>query len=209
MTTVGIVDYGAGNIFSVRSALARIGVESSVAATPEAVLAADRLLLPGVGASGYAMQKLRERGLDQALEEAVRRRARPLLCICVGMQMLAARLHEFGLHRGLGWVDGDVVPLADVAGAEVRAPAMGWAPVVSIGSGDPILGAVGDRREFYFCHSFALAAGATPAVVAEAEIGGRYAAALRFDTVYGTQFHPEKSQINGLRLLEAFIAWTP
>jgi glutamine amidotransferase len=207
--TIGIVDYGAGNIFSVRNALARIGASASRVSTPEDVLAADRLVLPGVGASGAAMEKLRERGLDSALEEAVRRRARPLFCICVGMQMLAVRLHEFGLHRGLGWLEGDVVPLADIVGGGVRTPAMGWAPVFPCGADDPILGALGNRLEFYFCHSFALSTAATRSVVAEARNGGSYAAAIRFDTVYGTQFHPEKSQINGLRLLEAFLAWAP
>ena len=106
MTSVAIIDYGAGNLDSVRKAVEFVGGDASIVRTPDEVLAADRLILPGVGAAGEAVARLSDAGIDQALDEAVRQRGRPFMGICLGLQLLAERLHEFGEHRGLGWIRG-------------------------------------------------------------------------------------------------------
>lgn len=206
---VAIVDYGAGNMRSVANALARAGAEPVFAGTPEAIAASDRLVLPGVGACGEAVANLRARGLDTALDEAVRRRGRPMLAICVGMQILAERLMEFGSHRGLGWIAGDVTPLSGRLAPDVRVPHMGWNAVETAPAAARFFADLRPDRAFYFCHSFALSPEADPWVVATASHGGVVRAGVLRDTVFAVQFHPEKSQINGERLLTAFCAWKP
>ncbi len=208
--SVAVVDFGAGNLQSVVNALAFLGAAPSVARTPEAVLAADRLVLPGVGGAGEAMQRLRAAGLDEALDEAVRRRGRPLLGICLGMQLLAARLKEFGDHRGLGWLDGEVVDIRErVADPGLRVPHMGWNGVAPRDGGAGLFATVRGAREFYFAHSFTLALRDGAAVAACVTYGAELVAAIRKDTVFAVQFHPEKSQDNGERLLAAFLEWKP
>jgi glutamine amidotransferase len=206
---VAIVDYGAGNIESVRNALLAAGAEPSVARDGEAVLAADRLVLPGVGAAGRAAGRLAESGLRDALDEAVRRRGRPMLGICLGMELLAERLLEFGEHRGLGWLRGEVVHLRDAGVERERVPHMGWNLVEPEGEAVRFFQKPERMRTFYFCHSYTLVTPTDAAVAARVNYARPLVAAVLHGTVLATQFHPEKSQINGQQLIRAFLDWTP
>lgn len=210
MTSIAIVDYGAGNLDSVRQAVLRAGGEATLACSPDDVMAADRIILPGVGAAGTAMEALRQSGLDQALTERVREQAVPMLGICLGMQVLAERLHEFGEHAGLGWVLGEVVSLRDVACESMRVPHMGWNDIDVGDQAEDLFREVRGKRQFYFAHSFTLRTeDRDGAVAAVADYGMPLVSAVLTETVFATQFHPEKSQINGDRLIGAFLDWTP
>ncbi len=210
MSCVAIVDYGAGNLDSVRQAVLRIGWESSIARTPDDVMAAERIILPGVGAAGAAIKTLRAAGLDQALTERVRAQAAPMLGICLGMQLIAERLCEFGQHEGLGWIPGEVVSLRGITGSKKRVPHMGWNEIEVRDSAEDLFWEVRGKRQFYFAHSFTLRPGGDEsAVAATVGYGLPLVAAVLSETVFATQFHPEKSQINGDRLIGAFLDWTP
>jgi glutamine amidotransferase len=206
-TSVRIVDYGAGNLGSVKRAVWRAGGEADIATAPEDLADADRIILPGVGAAGTAAARLRERGWAAALEDHVRRRGKPMLGICLGLQLLAERLHEFGEHAGLGWIPGDVEPIA--AAADLRVPHMGWNAVAISRSATALFGSASPSPVYYFCHSFRLVGAPDDIVVARTEHGGDVIAAVCTETVFATQFHPEKSQIEGERLLAAFLDWKP
>lgn len=205
--TLGIIDYGSGNLTSVGNMLGWLGADYERVTTPERLLAMDRLLLPGVGAAREALEFLKARGLDQALEEAVQRHARPLFGICLGMQMLAVRLTEFGDSAGLGWIDGEVVDLDTVLAPGARIPHMGWN---EIETSDPMFQALHGRKEFYFAHSFTLRPKDEECVAAWVNFGGsRLVAAVRLRNIFATQFHPEKSQTAGEALLSEFLNWSP
>ena len=206
---VAIVDYGAGNIESVRNALSAAGADPIVARDVDAVLAADRLVLPGVGAAGAAAERLGASGLGQALQEVVRQRGRPMLGICLGMELLAERLLEFGEHRGLGWVPGEVVHLREAGVAQARVPHMGWSLVEPSGDAARFFQGPERMRTFYFCHSFTLVTGANATVAARATYEKPLVAAVMDGTVFATQFHPEKSQVNGQKLIQSFLDWAP
>jgi glutamine amidotransferase len=194
----------------VRQAVLRAGWDSTLARTPDDVMAAERIILPGVGAAGTALETLRHAGLDQALTERVRKQAVPMLGICLGMQMLAERLYEFGEHKGLGWIPGAVVALRDIAGPGIRVPHMGWNEIKVRGLAEDLFWDVRGKRQFYFAHSFTLRPGGDEsAVAAVADYGVSLVAAVQSETVFATQFHPEKSQINGDRLIGAFLDWMP
>ena len=206
---LSIIDCGVNNLASVSNAVAAAGFTPEVVTEPEQVLAAERLVLPGVGAAAEALRRLRARSLDEALEEAVRRRGRPMLGICLGMQMLAERLLEFGEHAGLGWIRGDVVALDSLAGFAERSPHMGWNVLDVADEGEALLGRPRGERSYYFCHSFTLATPATESVIATTDHSLPLVAAIQFESVIATQFHPERSHINGARLFTAFGAWSP
>ena len=207
--TIAVVDYGAGNLTSVLKMLERLGEEPQIARTPEAILPADRIVLPGVGAAGEAVEKLRGRGLDAALDETVRKKGRPFLGICLGMQLLAERLYEFGEHRGLGWVEGEVRHINEVVdGHDVSVPHMGWNRVDPTPSGMEFFKR-GSPQEFYFAHSYTLRPSDSAVVAAYTGYGVDLVSAVRFDSVFATQFHPEKSQVEGEKLLAAFLDWRP
>lgn len=208
MAALVVIDYGAGNIASVVAALERLGAEAVVSSHPDDVASAGRIVLPGVGAAGLALDGLRARGLEAALADAVLARGRPFLGICIGMQVMATRLTEFGVHRGLGWIEGEVVRLDEIA-APARIPHMGWAEVQATAVGAPLMEGVRGDRQFYFCHSYGLRTSDTAAVAATVDAGGSVVAAVRKGSAWGVQFHPEKSQISGARLLEAFLMWSP
>lgn len=205
---VTIVDYGAGNLRSVANIFDFAGVEATICGDPDRIAKADRLVLPGVGAAGFVLDRLAESGVGDALESAVRRRGVPLLCICVGMQILGQRVTEFGERPGLGWVKGQVIALADRAAPEERVPHMRWS-AVEPGDAAPewMVGAL--RREVYFCHAFAMVGAEASQTAAWHPAYGGFAAALAFDTVAAMQFHPEKSQVAGLELIEGFCDWAP
>lgn len=205
---IGVVDYGAGNLRSVCRALWLTGVEPELITRPEQVAAADRIVLPGVGAAGSALRQLRQLGMEEALGDA-RRRSKPILGICLGMQLLADKIEEFGSHSGFGWLPGEVRPIGQIASMPCRVPHMGWS-VIEPGSAATadLFGTEPRDRQFYFCHSNCLTTDPNT-VAATARHGAELVAAIRFETIFAVQFHPEKSQQAGLRLLERFCSWSP
>jgi glutamine amidotransferase len=212
--SVAIVDYGSGNLRSAEKAFHKAAETQSprpgvrVTSRPEEVLAADRIVLPGVGAFADCMAGLQAlAGMPAALDEAVRRRGRPFLGICVGMQLLAERGLEDGVHAGLGWVAGDVVRLAP-ANPACKVPHMGWNRLRYC-CPHPLFAGLPEGTYVYFVHSYRLAAGDARVRVAETEHGQPILAALADGNVAGTQFHPEKSQAAGLRLIANFLRWRP
>jgi imidazole glycerol-phosphate synthase subunit HisH len=207
-----IVDYGSGNLRSVAKALQRaaddeqLGIDLKISASAEDIRAADRLVLPGVGAFNQCATALRALpGVWEVLAEKVIRDATPFLGICVGMQLMAERGLEHGTHAGFGWIDGDVVRMTP-ADASLKIPHMGWNDVISRGV-HPVLDVLPKKMASYFVHSYSLVR--SSAVIAVADYGGPVAAIVARDTMIGTQFHPEKSQGNGLAFLTAFLKWKP
>ena len=212
MSKVVLIDYGSGNLRSAEKALARAaadaGHEVVVTAEPEAVAAADRLVLPGVGAFAACMGLLKAKdGLTQAMTEAVQGRGAPFMGICVGMQLLADRGLEFGETPGLGWIAGDVRKI-ERAAPELKVPHMGW-NALSKPRPHPLTAGVPEGGHVYFTHSFILDAKHEDEVIAWTDHGGRFVAAVAKGNVAGMQFHPEKSQALGIRLLGDFLEWRP
>lgn len=209
MSETVIVDYGAGNLASVRNAFAALGADTRIARTPEEIETAERLVLPGVGAAGTAMERLRALGLDQALTDRVRKQGRPMFGICLGMQLVADTLYEYGEHKGLGWIRGEVVALGD-AGVTGTIPHMGWNDVVPEGPARALFDAVPPRkRQFYFSHSYTLRVDDARLVAARTDYDRHLISAVLDETVFAVQFHPEKSQQSGRLLLRAFLDWNP
>lgn len=196
-----IVDYGSGNLRSVQKAAETCGVPARITSDPVVVAQAERLILPGVGAFGDAMRALRERGLVEPLQ-AHARADRPFLGICMGLQLLFETGHEGGTHRGLGILAGDVVRFDLPAGMKV--PHMGWNTTRWPGAWQPAR----DGDHFYFVHSYYARPADASVVAAVTDYGGDFCAAVRRGNLYATQFHPEKSQTAGLRLLAAWLEAT-
>ena len=201
---IAILDYGVGNLFSLRSSLQQLGLQAVVTADAAAIRAADRLILPGVGAFGDAMAKLTATGLVPVLKEQAEEK--PLLGICLGMQLLFEKSYEYGEHRGLGLIPGEVCPLADdLADPALKVPHIGW-NAMEIMPGretDPLFKYVKNGEYVYYVHSF-YAKGCAASTLATSEYSIPVTGAVRRGLVYGTQFHPEKSGNTGLRLLKAF-----
>ncbi|MFM7027141.1 MAG: imidazole glycerol phosphate synthase subunit HisH [Chakrabartia sp.] len=200
--TLALIDYGAGNLQSVRNALRAAGSSDVVVTSdPDQVLAADRIVLPGVGAFAHCMGALAAiPGMVAALNEATGAKARPFLGICVGMQLMAEAGEEHGRHPGLGWIKGSVRRIAPTDPA-IKIPHMGWNDVVPA-SPHPLI----DAGEAYFLHSYAFAG---EDVLATTTHGAPLVAAIGRDNLAGVQFHPEKSQRYGLALLARFLEWRP
>lgn len=205
MRRVAIVDTGLCNLDSMRRALEECGADAFIAGAPEALRSAERFVLPGVGAFPDAMRSLRERRLDAALREQVVGAGLPLLGVCLGMQLLASEGTEVEPTAGLGWVPGRVVRL--VPGPGERVPHVGWDDVAH--SGHPLFEGIPSGKDFYFVHSFHLVPDDPAARIASASAGGGCAAAVARGNIAGVQFHPEKSQRAGFRLLRNFLSWTP
>jgi glutamine amidotransferase len=199
-----LIDYGAGNLRSVANALRAAGGEGVVVtADPDVVRAADRIVLPGVGAFRACIQALRGvPGLVEAMTERVQVGAAPFLGICVGMQLLATRGIEFGVTDGLDWIGGEV-RLIEVTDPAIKIPHMGWNDV------EPRRNGLIEPGEAYFLHSYHFVPDAGADVAAITDHGGGLVAAVARDTMLGVQFHPEKSQDYGLSLLARFLAWKP
>ena len=201
---IAIIDYGVGNLFSLGSSLAALGARAVVTGDPSVIRAADKLILPGVGAFADAAALLRRDGLDQVVcEEA--RRGKPLLGICLGMQLLFERSLEYGEHPGLGLIPGQVEPIAPVIPRGYKVPHIGW-NALRFPAGRPRSGLfryVEEGECVYFVHSY-YASRCDAYVTATAEYGAELTAAVERENVMGVQFHPEKSGAVGLRILRAF-----
>ena len=199
---IAIVDYGVGNLFSLRSSLAAVGAEAVVTGDAETLRKADRILLPGVGAFGDAAEKLRATGLDTVVIEQARR-GKPLMGICLGMQLLFDRGLEYGEHAGLSLIPGEVRPIAEVIPAGLKIPHIGWNALRFAEKKSPLFRFIREGDCVYFVHSF-YAAKCEADVIANAEYGALLTAAVQRDNVCGCQFHPEKSGRVGLEILRAF-----
>ena len=207
MSTTAIIDYGVGNLFSLCSSLRSIGADAVVTPDEAVIRAADRIILPGVGAFADAAAKLRATGLDRVLiEEAAN--GKPIMGICLGMQMLFDESHEYGVHKGLGLIPGRVIPMAGYIPEGLKIPHIGWNPLILKGEKHPLLRYIHEGDCVYFVHSYfatdTVLADGTSSVIATAEYGRELTAAVARDNVMGCQFHPEKSGPVGLAILKAF-----
>lgn len=199
--TIAIIDYGVGNLRSVEKAFAAQGLEAVVSRDENFLRAADKLVLLGVGAFGYAMRNLREFGFDELVTEAAQA-GKPVLGICVGLQMLFDEGHEFGVHRGLGLLPGRVIRFAE----GVRVPHVGWNQVEmrEAAREHPLFRGLPDGSFFYFVHSYYVEPQDESYVLGATEYGTRFASVCGRGNIVGVQFHPEKSQATGLRLIRNF-----
>ena len=211
---VAIIDSGSGNLRSAAKAFERAAVEDGIAVRvevtnePEAVARADRLVLPGVGAFADCRRGLAAvPGLEAALRETAITRARPFLGICVGMQLMADRGREFETIAGLGWIAGEVVPIAP-RDPTLKIPHMGWNEIEPRAP-HPLLAGLGAGAHAYFVHSYHFRLAEPADLVAVTDYGGLLTAMIGHDNLAGTQFHPEKSQEAGLRLIGNFLRWRP
>ncbi|MGQ0535693.1 MAG: imidazole glycerol phosphate synthase subunit HisH [Methanobacteriota archaeon] len=204
MGTVAVVDHGLGNIRSVCHALQHLGADAAILHDPAGLADADRIVLPGVGSFRDCMANLAQLGFVEALHEAVRDRGIPVLGICLGMQVMARRGEEGGEVAGLGWIDGEVRKI-EPADKTLRVPHIGWNSVRARPASALFAGVPADA-DFYFVHSYAMSCGEEDAE-ATCDHGGPFVAAVRRGNVFGTQFHPEKSQDHGLRILDNFLVW--
>ena len=198
---IGIIDYGVGNLFSLRSSFAAIGAEAIVSRDPELLAGCERIVLPGVGAFGDAARLLRESGMRDFVLSAARE-GKPLLGICLGMQLLFERSLEYGDHEGLGLIPGTVRPISEVIPAGLKIPHIGWNALHLVGD-CPIFRYVKEGDFVYFVHSYH-GADCEASTVATTEYGAPLCAAVASGRVYGCQFHPEKSGAVGLSILRAF-----
>ena len=198
---IAIIDYGVGNLFSLKCSLNFIGADAVVTSDPELVRRADKLILPGVGAFGDAIVKLRESGLDTVLLEEVKKK-KPVLGICLGMQLLFEKSYEYGTHEGLGILKGEVVGIASVS-PTLKIPEIGWNALI-FKKESPLFKYIKDGDCVYFVHSY-FVSGCDDSLLATAEYGRELTAAVSLDNVYGCQFHPEKSGAVGLNILRGFV----
>lgn len=213
--TLALIDYGSGNLRSAAKSLERAAEESGfstrivVTSDPETVRLADRIVLPGVGAFADCRRGLGALpGMIETLEERVIRAARPFLGICVGMQLMATVGREHGDCEGLGWIPGEVVAL-NPDDPDLKVPHMGWNQLELADQAHPVLAGLGRDPHVYFVHSYHLLPSEPERVLARVGYGGSVTAVVGRDNLVGTQFHPEKSQKAGLKLLENFLKWTP
>jgi len=198
---VAIIDYGVGNLFSLKSSFAAIGQEAEVTANPEELKRADKLILPGVGAFQDAADKLRRSGMDKVLKEEVSR-GKLLLGICLGMQMLFERSFEYGEHEGLGLLKGEIRPISERIPVGLKIPQMGWNSLRILRE-SPLLKDTREGEYVYFVHSYS-AVNCDDSLLAVTNYGTALTACVGKDNIYGCQFHPEKSGEVGLRILKAF-----
>lgn len=200
--TIAVIDYGMGNVGSMRNMLAKIGVETVVTSDPEVIMGASKVILPGVGAFDNAMRRLEQLDLVAALDEKVREQGTPFLGVCLGMQLLTMRSEE-GELPGLGWIDAET-RLFDLSDhPELPIPHMGWNTVQDTGRG-PLLVGQADGARFYFVHSYRVQARSEDDVLGVTNYGGEFASVIGHGNIWGVQFHPEKSHRYGMTLLNTF-----
>ncbi len=201
---IAIVDYGCGNLFSLVSSLSSIGAECRVTSDPAELEAADKIILPGVGAFGDAINKLRESGLASTLLRLAAE-GKYILGICLGMQLLFEKSYEYGEHDGLGLIKGDICPLTADVDPKLKVPHMGWNRLILRDNADPLAAACDDDTYVYFVHSF-YAKNCEESIIAHSEYGVDVPALVGCGNVFGAQFHPEKSGAAGLKILSAFAS---
>jgi len=196
--SIAIIDYGVGNLRSVEKAFTSQGIEAVVSRDEDVIRNADKLVLLGVGAFGYAMDSLRQLGFDQLVIEAAKT-GKPIIGICVGLQMMFEEGHEFGVHKGLGLLPGRVVKFPE----GVRVPHVGWNQV-EFRQNHPVFQDLSDQSFFYFVHSYYIEPADRSCVIGETEYQSRFPSICGHENIVGVQFHPEKSQATGLKLLRNF-----
>ena len=199
---IAIVDYGVGNLFSLKSSLVAIGADTVVTADKQVLRDADKILLPGVGAFGDAARKLRECGLSEVVVDEANK-GKAILGICLGMQMLLEKSFEYGEHDGLGLIKGEIRPISDVIPKDLKIPHIGWNALHFGEKKNELFKYINEGDHVYFVHSY-YGAKCDDAVIATADYGAPLTAAVAKDNVYGCQFHPEKSGKVGLSILKAF-----
>ena len=201
---IAIIDYGVGNLFSLKSSFAFIDKEAVVTGDPEVIEKCDRIILPGVGAFSDAAKKLKESGLGDVVKEQAAK-GKPVLGICLGMQLLFEKSYEYGEHEGLGLIKGNVRPIADVVGKELKIPHIGWNALIFPKDKEksPLYKYTNEGDFVYFVHSY-YAADCDESITAVSEYGAMITASVQNGNIYGAQFHPEKSGNVGLGILKAF-----
>ena len=201
---IAIVDYGVGNLFSLKSSFGFIGAQAVVTSDPDVIRSADRIILPGVGAFGDAAEKLFESGLGDVVKEEAAK-GKKVMGICLGMQLLFERSFEYGEHKGLGLLPGSVIAMQDVIPEELMIPHIGWNALI-FKRQHPVFKYLKDGDHVYFVHSY-FATDTKDSLVATAEYGEELCAAAGLGNVFGTQFHPEKSGEVGMKILKGFLEW--
>ena len=201
---IAIVDYGVGNLFSLCSSFKAIGAEVTVTSDPDVIRNADKIILPGVGAFGDAIKKLKDTGLDKIITEETKK-GKKLMGICLGMQLLFEKSYEYGEYNGLGLLKGSVVPMENKIPSELKIPHIGWNGL-HFCKNHPLFKYIKEEDHVYFVHSY-YAEGCEDSLLATAEYGRELTAAVVKDNVAGMQFHPEKSGNVGLNILRAFCEW--
>jgi glutamine amidotransferase len=204
---IGIIDYGMGNLASVENAMHFLGLDCAIVTQPDDVTDYDRLVLPGVGAFGKAMQHLTANGMHEAIKDFAANRGRPLLGICLGMQLLLSESVEYGTHAGLGLVPGRVKSLAELA-TDVSVPNIGWSRIERREHSRLLHGIGEDGLCFYFVHSYCCTVDDRDVVTGQLDHGVKFDVVIEKDNIFGCQFHPEKSQESGLHLLRNFATAT-
>jgi len=205
---IGIVDYGMGNLLSVYNAFDYLGEDVMICSHPDELLSVDKIVIPGVGAFKDCIDLLNISGFVQALNEAVIVKAKPTLGICLGMQVMAEKSFEFGEHSGLGWFEGEVVKI-QITNPDFKLPNIGWNEI-HMNNGHALFDKIPNLSDFYLVHSFYMNCRNSNDIIATYTLDGQQiTAAVLKDNIFATQFHPEKSQDHGLKLLENFIKWNP
>ncbi len=199
---IAIIDYGVGNLFSLTCSFKSIGADICVTSDPEEIARAERIILPGVGAFEDAARKLRESGLDKVIKEECAK-GKPLLGICLGMQMLFEKSYEYGEHEGLGLIKGSIRPISDIIPEDLKIPHIGWNALSFGEKKDELFKYLKEGDFVYFVHSY-YGADCEKSVIAKTQYGAMLTAAVRNKNVCGVQFHPEKSEKVGLSILKAF-----
>lgn len=206
---ISVIDYGMGNLCSVLNAFKFWHADVVIVNSPDAIKRASKIVLPGVGSFRQAMNSLTQLGLISALHDAVLQDKKPILGICLGMQMMARTGIEGGLTKGLGWIEGEVEPLIQDPQSQLSIPHVGFNHVqLACTSEGTMFGNKNSALDYYFCHSYQLMTNDTNVISAKSRYGNEFVAAIRKDNIWGTQFHPEKSQSNGLLLIKRFIDWS-
>ena len=198
---IAIIDYGVGNLFSLSSSFKTIGYDTVVTGDVAVIKQADKLILPGVGAFEDAIKKLKDSGLDAVIREEVAS-GKPLMGICLGMQLLFEKSYEYGVHEGLGLIKGEIIPMENTLPKELKIPHIGWNSL-TFKKENPLFQYIKDGDFVYFVHSF-YATGCADTTIATTDYGKEITAAVANKNLYGCQFHPEKSGDVGLRILKAF-----
>ena len=205
---IAVIDYGMGNLHSIKKALQYLGGEVLVTADPNDLRTHDRIVLPGIGAFGEGMNNLRASGFLPVLKSEVLEKKKPFLGICLGMQLLADKSFEFGNHEGLSFIPGEVKKFDFGAGDKRRIPHVGWNNI-DFQTSHSLLSGINNGSNFYFVHSYHYAPKEDGVIVAASDYGYSFPAIIARGNIFAAQFHPEKSQKDGLKLLTNFLNWEP